>query len=121
MEKETSISEKKDFCHLRESLSCNSKEKHLCHSEPNEGNLVLELNNIAEFVKEKYNAHLWFVEIMGKRHSYIAGHKEDSFLPPEVIYISEKYAVVSNELEKITEKDEVISTIKTLISKEISK
>lgn len=52
---------------------------------------------------------------MGKRHSYIAGHKEDSFLPPEVIYINDRYAVVSNEWEKIVEKDEIISTIKMLL------
>lgn len=83
--------------------------------EPKAKNLLLELNHIADFVKEKYGANIWFVEIMGKRHSYIAGHKEDSFLPPEVIYINDRYAVVSNEWEKIVEKDEIISTIKMLL------
>lgn len=78
--------------------------------------LLLELNKIAEFVKEKYGANIWFVEIMGKRLSYIAGNKEDSFLPPEIIYITDKYAVVSNEWEKIPEKDEIISAIKKLFS-----
>lgn len=83
--------------------------------EPKAKNLLLELKHIADFVKEKYGANIWFVEIMGKRHSYIAGHKEDSFLPPEVIYINDRYAVVSNEWEKIVEKDEIISTIKMLL------
>lgn len=80
--------------------------------------VINELNKIAEFVKETYNVNIWFVEIMGKRHSYIAGHKDDSFLPPEVIYLNERYAVVSNEWESIPNRDEIISKIKSLLSKE---
>lgn len=80
--------------------------------------VINELNKIAEFVKEKYNVNIWFVEIMGKRHSYIAGHKDDSFLPPEVIYLNERYAVVSNGWESIPNRDEIISKIKSLLSKE---
>ena len=77
--------------------------------------LIKKLNELAEFVKQKYNANIWFVEILGKRHSYIAGHRDDSFLPPEVVYINDRYAVVSNEWERISEKNEVLSTIKMLI------
>jgi hypothetical protein len=122
--KETLHSEPSPFCHSESSFGRSEpsplrhSEPSICHSEPKAKNLLLELNKIAEFVKEKYNAHIWFVEIMGKRHSYIAGHKEDSFLPPELIYINDRYAAVSNEWERITEKDEIISTIKMLLSKE---
>lgn len=75
-----------------------------------------KLSKIADFVKEKYSANIWFVEIMGKRHSYIAGHKEDSFLPPEVVYLNERYAIVSNEWEKIKEKEAVVNLCKVVIS-----
>ncbi|MEJ5226475.1 hypothetical protein [Thermodesulfovibrio sp.] len=122
--KETLHSEPFPFCHSEPSLSHSEpsplrhSDPSICHSEPKAKNLLLELNKIAEFVKERYNTHIWFVEIMGKRHSYIAGHKEDSFLPPELIYINDRYAAVSNEWERITEKDEIISTIKMLLSEE---
>ncbi|WP_353684474.1 hypothetical protein V4D30_01395 [Thermodesulfovibrio sp. 3907-1M] len=80
------------------------------------GSLTEKLSEIADFVKEKYGANIWFVEIMGKRHSYIAGHKEESFLPAEVIYLSERYAVVSNEWEKIKEKEAVVNLCKVTVS-----
>ncbi|GAB5046610.1 hypothetical protein [Thermodesulfovibrio sp. TK110] len=101
MEKETFISKAEE----EKSLEKNSLQE--------------KFSKIAEFVKEKYGANIWFVEIMGKRHSYIAGHKEDSFLPPEVIYLSEKYAVVSNEWEKIKEKEEILKTLKGFLRSKI--
>jgi hypothetical protein len=70
--------------------------------------------NLADEIKKKYGVNLWLVEVLGKRHSYIAGHKEDSFLPPEPIYLNERFAVVSNEWEKIPEheKKALIKTLK---------
>ncbi|MGB9710596.1 MAG: hypothetical protein ACPLZA_03750 [Thermodesulfovibrio sp.] len=84
--------------------------------ETSTSNLIEKFDEIANYVKEKYGANIWFVEIMGKRHSYIAGHREDSFLPSEVIYLSERYAIVSNEWEKIKEKEAVVSLCKVAIN-----
>lgn len=126
MEKETSISEKMQSSHSEpqnsnsEALSSHFELLPPFHYEQNAKNLVSEFNKIADFIREKYGASIWFVEILGKRHSYIAGHKEDSFLPPEVIYLTERYAIVSNEWEKISEKDQLVSSLKTLLSKETS-
>lgn len=80
-----------------------------------QGSIISRFNEIGDFVKNKYNANIWFVEIMGKRHSYIAGYKEDSFLPPEIIYLDERYAVVSNEWEKIYEKEAILSLCKEIL------
>lgn len=74
-----------------------------------------KFNEIANFVKEKYGANIWFVEIMGKRHSYVAGHREDSFLPPEVVYLNERYAVVSNEWDKINDRDVIVNLCNAVI------
>ncbi|MEN2993720.1 MAG: hypothetical protein ABDH19_00020 [Thermodesulfovibrio sp.] len=117
MEKETFISKSEGLYSddSEPNPSDHSEFHHSGYSEPKSKNqLIHELNKIADYVREKYNANIWFVEIMGKRHSYIAGHKEDSFLPPEVIYISERYAVVSNQWDEIKEKDEIIKKIKML-------
>lgn len=83
--------------------------------ETSTSDLIERFNEIANYVKEKYGANIWLVEIMGKRHSYIAGHREDCFLPPEVIYLTKRYAVVSNEWERISEKDAILETLKMMI------
>lgn len=80
--------------------------------------IVAKFNEIAEFVKEKYGANIWFVKILGKRHSYIAGYREESFFPPEVVYLNERYAIVSDDWERIGEKEEILSMIKILIPEE---
>ncbi|QER42603.1 hypothetical protein F1847_07565 [Thermodesulfobacterium sp. TA1] len=69
---------------------------------------------LAEEIKKKYGVNLWLVEVLGKRHSYLAGHKEDGFLPPEPLYLNERFAVVSNEWEKIPEheKETLIKILK---------
>jgi len=74
-----------------------------------------KFNEIANYVKEKYGANIWFVELLGRRHSYVAGHREDSFLPPEIIYLNDRFAVVSNEWEKIPEKEGIVELLKIVI------
>jgi hypothetical protein len=78
-------------------------------------NLIEKFNEIANYVKEKFGANIWFVELLGRRLSYVAGHREDSFLPPEVIYLNERFAVVSNEWEKIPEKEGIVKVLKMAI------
>jgi len=76
-------------------------------------------NIIAHEIKREYNAHIWLIEVFGKRHSYIAGCKDDSFLPPEVIYINEKYAVVSSDWGKLPleKKEELFSLLNKYVNK----
>ncbi|AIS52283.1 hypothetical protein TKV_c11100 [Thermoanaerobacter kivui] len=67
--------------------------------------MIEEFTRLSDLIKSKYGVSLWLVEIMGRRHSYVAGHKEESFLPPQVIYLNEEFAVVSNNWDKIPEKE----------------
>lgn len=77
--------------------------------------LIERFNETANYVKEKYDANIWFVELLGRRLSYVAGHREDSFLPPEIISLNERFAVASNEWEKIPEKEGIIEVLKMVI------
>ncbi|HOP86417.1 MAG TPA: hypothetical protein PLM71_04850 [Syntrophorhabdaceae bacterium] len=76
-------------------------------------------NIIADEIKREYNAHIWLIEVLGKRYSYIAGCKDDSFLPPEFIYISEKFAVASSDWGKlpIEKKEELFSFLNKYVNK----
>ncbi|WP_051173080.1 hypothetical protein [Thermodesulfobacterium hveragerdense] len=75
---------------------------------------ISKFTALAKRIKQTYGVNLWLVEVLGKRHSYVAGHKEDSFLPPEPIYLNDRFAVVSNEWEKIPEEErkQLISSLK---------
>jgi hypothetical protein len=68
---------------------------------------ISKFKKLADEIKVKYGVNVWLVEIMGRRRSYIAGHKEDSFLPSEEISLNEKFAVVSNEWEKIPSEEKM--------------
>ncbi|MCX8110336.1 MAG: hypothetical protein N3D15_03685 [Syntrophorhabdaceae bacterium] len=76
--------------------------------------LIERFNLVADNIRQEYNAHLWLIEVFGKRHSYIAGCRDDSFLPPEVIYINNRFAVVSSDWDKVPreKKEEVFSLVK---------
>lgn len=63
--------------------------------------MIKRFNVVAEKIKKEFNAHIWLIEVFGKRHSFVAGCKDDSFLPPEVIYINERFAVVSSDWERV--------------------
>ena len=78
-------------------------------------NLIEKFNKIAQYIKEKYDANIWFVELFGKRHSYVAGQREDSFLPPKIIYLNKRFAVLSNDWEKIPEKENLTEVLKKVI------
>lgn len=72
---------------------------------------------LVDKLKKQYGINIWLVEVLGKRYSFVAGHKEDSFLPPEKIHLNEKYAVVSDEWWKLPEeeKDKFLEGLKTLL------
>ncbi|MGI1691131.1 hypothetical protein [Thermoanaerobacter uzonensis] len=68
--------------------------------------LIEEFTKLSDLIKSKYDVSLWLVEIMGKRYSYVVGHKEESFLPPMVFSLNEKFAVVSSNWDKIPKKEQ---------------
>lgn len=75
--------------------------------------LIRRFSEMAKEIKGGFDAHIWLVEVLGRRHSYLAGERDDSFLPPRVIYLNERYALVSGEWEKIPE-ERINSLIKDL-------
>jgi hypothetical protein len=82
-------------------------------------NLIAKLISAADAVKKKYGIDIWFVEIFGKRWSYIAGSIEEeiSFLPPERIELDRRFGVVSDGWSKIPaeEKDSLVLSLKESI------
>ncbi len=77
--------------------------------------LVEKLNCIAEFVKKKYDANIWFVKIFGKRWSYIAGKEGDFSIPTEQVQLSGRIGLVSDSLEKIPHREEFIAFLKQVV------
>ncbi|MCX7981672.1 MAG: hypothetical protein N2572_02030 [Syntrophales bacterium] len=65
--------------------------------------LVKEFNALAEEIKRDYGVRMGLVQVWGKRHSYVAGEWDNGFLPPEIIYLDDSYALVSSEWDKIPE------------------
>ncbi len=72
---------------------------------------------MAAEVKAEFGARMWLVEVMGKRHSYVAGDRDDSFLPPQVVGLNERYALVSGDWEKIPEKRkrDIIESLRAIL------
>ncbi len=52
------------------------------------------LEDLARVVAVKFRVKVWFAEILGRRWSYIAGEREDTFLPPVKVQLTEKMGVV---------------------------
>jgi hypothetical protein len=79
-------------------------------------NLIAKFTGAAEVVKRKYGIDIWFVEIFGKRWSYIAGSKDEeiSFLPPERIELSPQFGMMSEGWYKIPaeERENLVSSLK---------
>lgn len=80
--------------------------------------LLEKLDYMAELVKQKYGANIWFVEILGKRWSHLAGGERDTFLPPERVLLSQSIGLVSDSLEKIPHRDEFITFLKRVIAED---
>lgn len=77
--------------------------------------LLEKLDYIAELVKQKYGANIWFVEILGKRWSHIAGKGGDSLLPATQVQLSQRIGLVSDSLEEIPCRDEFITFLRQLV------
>jgi len=76
---------------------------------------------VVEFVGEKYGVDIWFVEIFGKRWSYLAGTKKShghSCLPQR-IRLNKRYGIVADSWEKIpsTERKKIIAFFQSVVKK----
>jgi len=67
------------------------------------GDFITQLNILAENIKQEYQINIWFVEILNRRWSYIAGICEpDQLLPPQRIELGSNLGLVSNDLINLT-------------------
>lgn len=81
--------------------------------------LIGKLNDLAETVRDRHGVSIWFVEILGRRWSYVAGLRDDlSFLPPERIELNGRYGVVSNRWNEIAaeEKEKLINSVEEMLA-----
>ena len=81
--------------------------------------MIGKLNDLAEAVRDRHGVSIWFVEILGRRWSYVAGFWDDlSFLPPERIEVNRRYGVVSGRWNDIAseEKEELITSVKEILA-----
>ncbi len=81
--------------------------------------LIEKLTNIADSIKRKYGVSVWFVDIFGRRWSYLVGRRGEgiSFLPPERIKINNHFGVVSNDWKDIPvdERKKLILSIRKIV------
>ena len=79
--------------------------------------LIEKLISFSKYCKEKYKVNVWFVEILGKRYSYIAGEKTSSFYPPICIKLTDKLGIVMEGDEKVFmgKKEQILKEIKEII------
>ncbi len=79
--------------------------------------LLQEVDRFLSEVKKKFGVSIWLVEIMGRRVSYLAGEKEDSFLPPEMKKLWSNLALVSNNWDKLSREkvEEVIENVRRIL------
>ena len=76
---------------------------------------------VAEFVKKKYGVDIWFVEIFGKRWSYLAGTKKKHShnCLSQRLKLNKRYGIVANSWEKIPsiERKKIIAFFQSVIKK----
>ncbi|MDO9516275.1 MAG: hypothetical protein Q7J01_09280 [Syntrophales bacterium] len=74
---------------------------------------------MAQRIWVMYGVNVCFVEIMGRRWSYIAGRKEDgiSLLPSRQIELTDRFGIVSDGWENIPadEREAIVSSLRETI------
>ena len=81
--------------------------------------LIWKLNDLAAAVRDRHGVSIWFVEILGRRWSYVAGLRDNrSFLPLERIDLNGRYGVVSGRWNDIAaeEKEHIIISVKEMLA-----
>ena len=75
------------------------------------------LSEISEHVYEHFGINLWFVEILGRRWSYIAGRTSPSFSPPEHIQLNEQYGLLADEWQELPEdqREHLVNWLKRIV------
>ncbi|MCD6221913.1 hypothetical protein J7K25_07145 [bacterium] len=78
---------------------------------------IEKLNSFSKYCKERYKVNVWFVEILGKRCSYIAGEKTSLFYPPICIKLTDKLGIVMEVNEKIFmgKREQILKEIREII------
>jgi len=82
--------------------------------------LIQMLNTLAHSADDAFGARLWFVEILGKRWSYIAGRisGEPTTSATDLIRLSEQTGLVSDTWGALAEEqqDRLVAFLKRLLS-----
>jgi len=80
---------------------------------------INDLNALSNKIKDKFNVSVWFVEIFGRRWSFIAGNIENSIMPAENYRINDRYGIISNKWERIPlkEKEILFDSIRIIMEK----
>ena len=81
--------------------------------------LKKQLNRLADYIQKKYNINIWFVEILGKRWSYIAGRMEYIVSTTENIMVSTRFGFVAEKwrLLEDKEREEILNSVKEIFKK----
>ncbi len=76
------------------------------------------LSEVSECVYRRFGANLWFVEILGRRWSYVAGRHSTSFTPPTHIELNADYGAVTDCWNQIPEeqRNQLLDWLKKLVT-----
>ena len=81
--------------------------------------LVPALGVVAERVADRFGARLWFVEVLGRRWSYLAGGRAEAPVPSalERIPLAENVGVVSADWGTLSkgERDKLVAFLRQLV------
>lgn len=83
---------------------------------------IRQLDLLAEQIKQQYKINIWFVEILNRRWSYIAGICEpDQLLPPWRIELKPNLGLVSNDLPQLPgeQQQNIINYIVSFINQKL--
>jgi len=75
------------------------------------------LRQVAALIKRNYGVSVWFVEILGKRWSYLAGEEEMISPVNERVKINERFGLIADRWKGIPAKDrhKIIASVKRII------
>lgn len=87
-----------------------------------DADFIRQLDFLAEQIKQQYKINIWFVEILNRRWSYIAGICDpDQLLPPLRIELKSNLGLVSNDLPDLSpeQQQDIINQIVNFIHQKL--